>query len=104
METKEIRVGQIVLINHDKETLYKVIEINGGKATLHKLEEERHKTEATISNLNVYMQTYFINLKKEDSPAFEIKKQANSEAEVRTIVEQEYPEHTIISVKTLLLD
>lgn len=74
METKEIRVGQIVLMNHDEETLYKVIEINGGKATLHKLEEERHKTEATISNLNVYMQTYFINLKKEDSPTFEIKK------------------------------
>jgi hypothetical protein len=104
MERNEIKVGQIVLIDHDPETLHKVIEVRGGLAILHKLEEERHKIEVTISNLKIYMQTYFIKLKKEDSPAFEIKKQANSEAEVRTLVEQEYPEHTIISVKILLLD
>jgi uncharacterized protein (DUF2249 family) len=31
MEIKEIKIGQIVLIDHDPETLYKVLEINGGK-------------------------------------------------------------------------
>jgi len=51
METKEIRVGQIVLLDHDPETQFKVLKINGGKATICELLRLDKKLVANISNL-----------------------------------------------------
>jgi len=53
MEIKEIRVGQIVLTQHDTETLYKVTEVKGGKATVKKLELDDNPIMASISNLTL---------------------------------------------------
>jgi hypothetical protein len=51
MEIKEIRVGQIVLIDHDTITHYKVLEIKGGKANICELLRPEKKMVANISNL-----------------------------------------------------
>lgn len=51
MEIKEIRVGQIVLHDHDPETQFKVQTVNGGKATICELLRPEKKMVANISNL-----------------------------------------------------
>ena len=51
MEIKEIRVGQIVLLDHDPETQFKVLTINGGKATICELLRPEKIMVANISNL-----------------------------------------------------
>jgi len=51
MEIKEIKVGQIVRIDHDGETQYKVLEIRGGKANLCEVLRPANKLVANISNL-----------------------------------------------------
>lgn len=51
MEIKEIKVGQIVLLDADAETQYKVLKINGGKATICELLRPKKELVANISNL-----------------------------------------------------
>lgn len=51
MEIKEIRVGQIVIIEHYTDTQYKVLEIRGGKASLCEVLRPENKLVANISNL-----------------------------------------------------
>lgn len=51
MEIKEIRVGQIVLHDNDPETQFKVLKINGGKATICELLRPDNKMVANTSNL-----------------------------------------------------
>ena len=51
MEIKEIKVGQIVLLDHDRETQFKVLTKNGGKATICELLRPEKELVANISNL-----------------------------------------------------
>lgn len=51
MEIKEIKVGQIVLLERDPTTQYKVLTINGGKATICELLKPKKELVANISNL-----------------------------------------------------
>lgn len=53
MEIKEIKIGQIVLIDKDPETLYKVLKIDGGKATLSKVCKPNEQIIANIANLSL---------------------------------------------------
>jgi hypothetical protein len=53
MEIKEIKIGQIVFIDYDSVTLYKVLEINGGKATLGKVSKPDEQIIANIANLSL---------------------------------------------------
>ena len=51
MEIKEIRVGQIVMLDHDPKTQFKVLSINGCKATICELLKPKKELVANISNL-----------------------------------------------------
>mgnify|MGYP001171172118 CR=1 FL=1 len=50
------------------------------------------------------MNTFFIKLKDNNGSVIEIKRRAQSESDLKTLIKKEFPESEIISVKMLLLD
>ena len=50
------------------------------------------------------METYFVKIKKPKGGIEEIKRKGNSEIEIKLLIQKEFPEYEILSIRMLLLD